>query len=270
MFLRTVLGCNYEGEMESAFDKPYVYVRAESAVSVFGTPVIINPGHLDSLVLYRECPYARAMSYVTADTSYHAHYSAQPLLTVLNPDPAYIPAHAGVYVERGTASEKGQCVFLNFDISAMVNHETSYCDGSTPEPAPAFDPGVYDGRVELMRTILEEIFGLPSGGDGTGGRADIVPGKTHRWALGQNTPNPCVTGAWIAFEVARTSNVSIKVYNARGQLVRTLKHGRMSAGRHSVHWDAANASGDRVSSGVYFYKMEAGDFTATRKMLVVN
>ena len=83
-------------------------------------------------------------------------------------------------------------------------------------------------------------------------------------------PNPVASTTEIRFEVARTSNMSIKVYNAMGQLVRTLENGRMEPGRYSSHWDGANASGNRVSSGVYFYKMEAGTFAATKKMLLVR
>jgi flagellar hook assembly protein FlgD len=55
-----------------------------------------------------------------------------------------------------------------------------------------------------------------------------------------------------------------------GQLVRTLENKRLDPGRYSTHWDGTNASGQRVSSGVYFYKMEAGQFGATKKMLVVK
>jgi flagellar hook assembly protein FlgD len=64
--------------------------------------------------------------------------------------------------------------------------------------------------------------------------------------------------------------VSIKVYNAQGQLVNTLVDARMEPGRYSARWDGKNLAGERVASGVYFYKMAAGQFNATKKMLVVR
>jgi hypothetical protein len=131
-------------------------------------------------------------------------------------------------------------------------------------------PGVYEGRVKLMRFILEDMFGLPSNGPGGGGTSGFVPPRTYRWALGQNTPNPCPGPTEIRFEVARTSNISIKVYNAAGQLVRTLVAETKTPGEYSARWTGRNDAGERVSSGVYFYRMEAGDFAATRKLLLLK
>ena len=108
---------------------------------------------------------------------------------------------------------------------------------------------------------------FPGGGGGT---SDVKPRTQFKWALGQNFPNPASASTEIRFEIARTSDVSIKIYNAMGQLVRTLEDGRLDPGRYSTHWDGTNTSGHRVSSGVYFYKMDAGKFAATKKMLMVK
>jgi hypothetical protein len=120
-----------------------------------------------------------------------------------------------------------------------------------------------------MRVILEDVFGLPS--TGGGGPADVDPGGSHaKWALSQNTPNPCINGTDIRYEVALPTRVRIKVYNALGQEVRVLVDGARAPGAYSAHWDGRNAGGTSVTSGVYFYKIEAGPFTATRKMLVLR
>ncbi len=121
-----------------------------------------------------------------------------------------------------------------------------------------------------MRTILEDIFMLTPSMPGGGGHSDIPKATQFRWALGQNMPNPVASMTEIRFEVARSSDISIKVYNAMGQLVRTLRDGRVQPGRYSVQWDGTNASGEKVSSGVYFYKMDADKFQATKKMLIVK
>jgi flagellar hook assembly protein FlgD len=55
-----------------------------------------------------------------------------------------------------------------------------------------------------------------------------------------------------------------------GQLVRTLENRRLGPGPYSVHWDGTNSDGQTVSSGVYFYKMQADGFSATRKMMLLR
>lgn len=277
-FLDGIMGCTYQdqGEMESPFVTPYLYMQAEPGVVVQGTPKTINPTYLDSMAAYRGCPYLRTMDYVLTNASPPTGYTAQALIALLNPDPDFDPADMGIYVEKPFNPAQpelggGQCVFLNFDFSDLITHNKTYCNGTGVGDAPAFTPGNYYGQVELMRTILEQIFGLPSQGKGQGGTSGVPTKKTvYRWDLSQNMPNPAAHGTLIRFEVARTSEVSIKVYNAMGQLVKTLEDGRMQPGRYSVQWDGRNAEGRKVSSGVYFYKMEAEAFRATKKLLILE
>lgn len=268
-FLGGIMGCTYQAEMEPAASKPYVYLEAADIVYVFGCPVLINPCYLDTSLLYRDSPAVKEMSYVLANSSPPAGYTAQPLLHVLNPNPVYDPADGAIYIER--PAEGGQCVFVDFDLCAMVNHEAGHCDGITPEPAPDFQAGVYDGRVELMRTILEDLFGLPPTFPGGGGGTSRTETELAcQWMLSQNTPNPCVGGTDIRFEVARTAHVSIKIYDVMGQTVHTLISERKLPGRYSVRWDGVNSVGERVSSGLYFYRMQADRFRATKKMIVLE
>ena len=265
-FLSGVLGCDYIEEMDSPFNRRYIYCEGVSSVDVFGMPTQVD---FDEMVIYRECPYLKDMSWVQTETvSPPAGYYAQPLLTVLNPD---VPnADMVIYSEY---QDTGQSVFINFDLSACINHESGYCDGSAPDGYEGFVAGNYEGRVELMLLILQDILGLPSTGYGSGGTYE-VPEKPERpafrWALHQNSPNPVAAQTHIRYEVARTSHVTIKVYNAMGRLVGTLVDERTAPGRYAVQWNGRTAGGEPVASGVYFYKMEAGGFCATRKMLVVR
>ena len=119
----------------------------------------------------------------------------------------------------------------------------------------------------MCLSIPPRYRGLPAC---VGGEAGAPPGETYHWALGQNMPNPCVSSTRIRFAVARIGHVSIKVYNAMGQLVRVLENKRMEPGRYSTRWDGANRAGQKVSAGVYFCTMQAGDFSATRKVLVLR
>ena len=264
-FLAGILGADYLREMESPFDpsgRPFIYTEAVPTVNVFGSPVSIP---LDTLLVYRECPYLKDMDYVLTNTSPPAGYTAQRLLRVTNP--GLVPqADGAIYTEYQGV---GQCVYVGFDLSAVGSHRAGYCSGATPTPAPDFRPGYYYGRVELMRVILNNLFGLPPAGGG-GGTSGVEPKATYQWALSQNTPNPLGSGTEIRYEVARAAHVSIKVYNAMGQMVQVLKNERTEPGRYSLTWDGRNRSGERVSSGVYFYKMEAEQYSAVKKMLVVK
>ena len=85
------------------------------------------------------------------------------------------------------------------------------------------------------------------------------------YSLAQNFPNPFNPATTIAFDVQRSGNVTLSVYGVMGQLVTTLVDQPMSAGSYEVRWNAPTQP-----SGVYFYRLDAGGFTQTRKMLLTK
>lgn len=90
------------------------------------------------------------------------------------------------------------------------------------------------------------------------------------FALANNYPNPFNPSTTIAFEVPASSEVMITVYNVLGQKVVDLVNNNYSAGSYDVVWNGLDAAGTPVSSGLYMYKMTAGNFTATSKMLYLK
>lgn len=93
------------------------------------------------------------------------------------------------------------------------------------------------------------------------------------FSLSQNSPNPFNPSTTISYEIPESSGaakVVMAVYNIRGQKVITLVDELKEAGQYSVNWNGLDENGRRVSSGVYFYRMSAGDFTAVRKMVIVK
>ena len=105
------------------------------------------------------------------------------------------------------------------------------------------------------------------------GKQIVIFGEVKRNQLLQNFPNPFNPETWIPFRIANQSDVTIRIYSPTGQLVRRLSSGTLPAGDYSsqtqaVYWDGRNQTGEPVSSGVYLYTINAGDFSATRKMLI--
>ena len=91
--------------------------------------------------------------------------------------------------------------------------------------------------------------------------------------LGGNFPNPFNPETWIPYQLARGANVVIRIYSPIGQLVRSLDLGYKGAGRYitkaaAAYWDGTNEYGERVASGIYYYSIKAGDFSAVKKMVV--
>ncbi len=90
-----------------------------------------------------------------------------------------------------------------------------------------------------------------------------------------NFPNPCNPETWIPYQLATSSDVTVKIYAVTGDMVRTLALGHQPAGLYqsksrAAYWDGTNKLGESVASGIYFYRFEAGDYSATRKMLILK
>jgi hypothetical protein len=96
---------------------------------------------------------------------------------------------------------------------------------------------------------------------------DAVPNK---FELHQNYPNPFNPNTNIVFEVAGNELVNIEVYDILGKKIKTLVYDEFSAGSYSVSWDGRSDSGARLSSGVYVYKMSAGNYTDFRRMVMMK
>ena len=91
------------------------------------------------------------------------------------------------------------------------------------------------------------------------------------FSLANNYPNPFNPATTIKYALPQAADVELTVYNVVGQPVRTLVAEHQSAGRYVVEWDAANDSGHSLSSGMYFYRLEAGgEFLETKKMLLLK
>jgi hypothetical protein len=104
--------------------------------------------------------------------------------------------------------------------------------------------------------------------NGSDGDDPVVPVVATE--LKNNFPNPFNPETTIAYSVKEASPVSIEIYNVKGQLVKTLVNDAKEAGNHSVTWKGTDNNGRSVSSGIYYYKMIAGQYSSTKKMIMMK
>ena len=123
-----------------------------------------------------------------------------------------------------------------------------------------------DTRLENdVPVVLETLLALLT-------ETKVIPETT---ALLPNYPNPFNPETWIPYHLAQDAKVTVTIYDVRGSVVRTLTLGQQPAGvyetRHrAAYWDGRNQHGETVASGVYFYTLTAGEFNATRKLLITK
>jgi len=86
----------------------------------------------------------------------------------------------------------------------------------------------------------------------------------------QNYPNPNTGHTSIRYQLAQPGKVSLKIYNTLGQVVNTLVSQEQPAGIYNAIWDGRDNNGKATANGVYFYRLEADDFKATKKMVVIR
>ena len=101
---------------------------------------------------------------------------------------------------------------------------------------------------------------------------DVHPAST---ILGQNFPNPFNPETWIPYQLEKSADVVLQIYDASGGVVRSLDLGFKPQGFYmtrstAAYWDGRNNMGEQVASGVYFYSLQTSDFSATRKMLILK
>jgi len=100
------------------------------------------------------------------------------------------------------------------------------------------------------------------------GNADVV--NVNFTALKGNYPNPFNPETTISFDIKVKAPVKIEIYNTKGQLIRTLVNEAKSNGRYQVVWNGKDNNGNAVASGVYHYRMQAGDYKSTRRMMLMK
>jgi outer membrane lipoprotein-sorting protein len=140
---------------------------------------------------------------------------------------------------------------------APETHKSTYLDTDVI-------PGIsYNYKLGIENNGTELYIGpLTVGGTGL-----QIP---KSYALFQNIPNPFNQSTAISYQLRASSHTTLKVYDLTGRQVRTLVNEEKEAGYYSVNWDKRDAMGKEVANGIYFYRLTAGDFIQTRKMILMK
>ena len=107
----------------------------------------------------------------------------------------------------------------------------------------------------------------PAGGPQSGGTSSVIP-KVFK--LNRNHPNPFQGATEIRYQLPTNVLTSLKIYDVTGRLVRSLLNEKQKAGYYKVDWDGKDNGKRKVASGIYFYTLNAGDFSSTRKMTLLR
>ena len=132
----------------------------------------------------------------------------------------------------------------------------------------------FDGDMTTDGTLTFTVGAdAIAGYNGPALTAQITVTADRENVLLANFPNPFNPETWIPYQLAKPADVTLTIYAVNGQVVRTLALGHQPAGIYqtrsrAAYWDGKNAFGELIASGVYFYTLTVGDFTATRKMLI--
>ena len=172
----------------------------------------------------------------------YAKVGSYPAEEIYDTTVTTLPISSREFLNNVFEQTPGNGVTVRFSVSATDGIDTVKVSGD--------DRVVYVNRYEFLST---ETNGMPT-----------------EFALHENYPNPFNPSTTLRFDLPELSDVNVIIYNMLGQEVKTFNMQNISAGHHSIKWNATNDLGDPVSAGVYLYQLQTKDFVKTRKMILLK
>jgi len=141
---------------------------------------------------------------------------------------------------------------------------TSYIDLNVPEGIHSYYvTAIYMGEFESLPSNEEELYVV----NGQGTETNVIPVVT---SLEKNYPNPFNPVTSIDYSLHKNDRVKIVIFNAKGQIVKTLVNEEQAIGNYSVIWKGIDDNSHAVSSGIYFYKMQTSSYSKINKMILMK
>jgi hypothetical protein len=243
-FLGPYMGISFPSINDDQADDRVCNIQGSASTSLAGV----------TLGLYGDCPGLRhAFDKLTLAVPTPGINSNSVLATYQFSDASTNGRPSIIKNIRLVSAPNGICVHCGFDVGCLVSDMARAC---------------------LLNKVLTTDFGLPAtsftGCINSGVDAPVVADTRFGFDLAQASPNPFSEATAIQFSVPSRTHVQIEVYNILGQKVRTLVNEIMEGNSYVRQWDGRADGGKKVSSGIYFYKMVAGDYSATRKAVLLK
>jgi len=148
------------------------------------------------------------------------------------------------------------------ELAAAFNYDFVYYDHSFGIHNPAY-------TVSLLQASVNSLLGIPYVPSAVEVDEELAV-MPDAFELEQNFPNPFNPSTMIKYQIPEASEVRLAVFSVLGEEIKTLVEQRQAAGSYTVNWNATDTYGNRLTSGVYFYRIQAGTFTEMRKMILVK
>ena len=185
--------------------------------------------------------------------------------------------NAGQGADCGDGCEDGQSISLGKDETVVKTYSWTLDENPPVNPDPYVNPISWDKKnikivafVQDFGTseILQAATIARTGGIQTGINDELV--LPDGFALKQNYPNPFNPITTISYDLPEQAQVTLGIYDILGKQITTLVNQSQDAGNKTAVWDGTDDLGRQVSAGVYLYQIQAGDFSQTRKMLLLK
>ncbi|MGB2697244.1 MAG: FlgD immunoglobulin-like domain containing protein [Candidatus Zixiibacteriota bacterium] len=196
--------------------------------------------------------------------------------------PDTILASPGQTVKYSFTASDPDGIPLNDSVNISVEPDCGECSLETPAGSSVKEWKVTfeteNCATGWRQVVVEVQDSCGKVGSGTtyvklGEPSDVAEGNSERitsFFLKQNYPNPFNLSTEISFQLPQECKVDLKIYNLKGQRVKTVVEKEMNRGVHILHWDGTDDGGNLVASGIYFYKLKTSDFVCVRKMVLLK
>ncbi|UCF04131.1 MAG: T9SS type A sorting domain-containing protein [bacterium] len=267
--MQLLYGQTYYWELIDSHDAYYLEGYSKIVPTAFDSSAATSDYHYFQVIAHTSDPMR---FYVSAPDSGYSVDNLAPVMPLgLAGEQVYVPEGLTLTWDPNTEidlSNYGVYRGLNEGfVPGPANLIASPCDTILFDDEWRWNSGYFYKVSAIDIHGNESPFALLRPEDVTG---EDVPETPRASFLSQNFPNPFNPQTKIAFGIREMTDVSLRIYNVSGHLVRVLVEERREAGRYEETWDGKDIGGRPVASGVYFYRLNAGAFTETKKMVLMR